>query len=418
MMCASAVCLILTLLIFSYEVLGEDTYEEHLRINSLSNGLLHAKFDFITTTDHSTIKSGHFNMFPKSLGEIVEKYRVQELELSLTQGMWRYQLWSIPTRDSAYPSGASVLAIFHPSVSDVDKEWKGLVNSLAGLTCASLSFVDETNSVSPKYSLHPRGAVKSDKPFHNSMLRYAVLAEENVCTENLTPFKKLLPCAGRAGLSSLLAAKPLFDSHYDSISIALRPICSNKECTRTHLELRQTVSVVMNYFSNGVPQKEWSLRTLFGIQSTKSCHLASKSDIALSVPRTAALDPSPTEKSVEGDKLIAKYPFTNKIRVTDDTNARYAPQPKPSFYAHRFLGGYGQDQGSLVCEITNWNEESVQIVYTESIPWYLRVYLHTLSIKANNQTITPKKVVSYLFVQRLCVGCGTSLYYVVQLVCF
>lgn len=373
----------------------DDTYEEHLAIDSLGNGLLHAKFDFVTTTDHSTLLNGHFNLFPKSLGEIIRKYHIQELDLSLTQGIWRYPIWGIPSHGSANPSGASLLAIFEESVSDVNREWKGLVNSLAGMTCASLNFIDETNSVSPLYTLYPQGAIRADKPFQNSLLRYAVLAQENVCTENLTPFKKLLPCVGRAGLSAFLAAKPLFDSHYNSISLTVRPMCSNKECTQTHLELRQSVSTVLNYFSHGSPQKEWSVRSLFGARKQQNCHLASKSDINLNVPASATLVPNPVEEKRRDDRLTARYEFTDKIRVLDDVSAKFVPRPKPSLYAHRYMGGYGQEQGKLVCEITNGNEEPVQIVYTEYIPWYLRVYLHTLTIKNSNRDIAPKKVRAY-----------------------
>ena len=52
-------------------------------------------------------------------------------------------------------------------------------------------------------------------------------------------------------------------------------------------------------------------------------------------------------------------------------------------YAHRYLSGYGQEEGSIVCEITNHHDEPVQIVYMEYLPWFTRVYLHTL--KAENE---------------------------------
>lgn len=74
----------------------------------------------------------------------------------------------------------------------MDEGWKGLTNALAGLLCASLNFVDASNSMSPEFTFRPTGV--TDKPVNSSHLRYSSLPREIVCTENLTPFKKLLPC--------------------------------------------------------------------------------------------------------------------------------------------------------------------------------------------------------------------------------
>ena len=80
----------------------------------------------------------------------------------------------------------------------VDDEWKGLTNALAGLFCASLNFVNPANSVSPEYTFRPTGVVDRSggvvDSVNSSHLRYSSLPREIVCTENLTPFKKLLPC--------------------------------------------------------------------------------------------------------------------------------------------------------------------------------------------------------------------------------
>lgn len=58
----------------------------------------------------------HFHLFPRSLGEILYKYNVQELHFSLTQGLWRYEKWGYPIRSA--PSGAELWAIFKGNVSE------------------------------------------------------------------------------------------------------------------------------------------------------------------------------------------------------------------------------------------------------------------------------------------------------------
>ena len=59
-------------------------------------------------------------------------YSVQELSLSLTQGVWRHASWGYPVTPA--PPGASVRARFLPSVATdtVDYSWEGFTEGLAG----------------------------------------------------------------------------------------------------------------------------------------------------------------------------------------------------------------------------------------------------------------------------------------------
>jgi len=75
----------------------------------------------------------------------------------------------------------------------IDKTWKELAGALSGLLCASLNFIDSSNSLNPEFTFRPAGIVSSTAA-NSSYLRYATLPREIVCTENLTPWKKLLPC--------------------------------------------------------------------------------------------------------------------------------------------------------------------------------------------------------------------------------
>ena len=83
-------------------------------------------------------------------------------------------------------------------LSSVDATWMELINVLSGLFCASLNFMDGAATVSPKFSFRPQG-VTSGHYLHRfgHLLRYSALPRETVCTENLTPWKKLLPCTAK-----------------------------------------------------------------------------------------------------------------------------------------------------------------------------------------------------------------------------
>lgn len=123
-------------------------------------------------------------------------------------------------------------------------QWLTLTNALSGLFCASLNFIDSTRTTRPVMSFQPTG----DHPNTNSSdlhLLHGALPREVVCTENLTPFLKLLPCKGKAGISSLLDGHKLFDASWQSMSIDVRPVCppSGAECV---LEITQTIDMVLD----------------------------------------------------------------------------------------------------------------------------------------------------------------------------
>ncbi len=97
-------------------------------------------------------------------------------------------------------------------VTNLDKAWTKLVNGLSGQFCASLNFLDTTQAVSPKWSFQPRGITpygfnSSEAAEH---FRSGTLPGENVCTENLTPWKKLLPCESKRGMTLISGSQPFF----------------------------------------------------------------------------------------------------------------------------------------------------------------------------------------------------------------
>lgn len=101
----------------------------------------------------------------------------------------------------------------------VDERWKGLRNALAGLFCASIGSLDELRTTSPAYAFRPEGALPRFSTNQTHRLRYASLPSEHVCTENLTPFLKLLPCKSSAGIASLLNPHRLFDADWHGMGI-------------------------------------------------------------------------------------------------------------------------------------------------------------------------------------------------------
>jgi phosphatidylinositol glycan class T len=121
--------------------------------------------------------------------------------------------------------------------------WFALTNALSGLFCASLNFIDTTRTIRPVKTFEPEG-VHPASMLPNLQLLHGALPHEVVCTENLTPFLKLLPCKGKAGISSLLDGHKLFDASWQVMAIDIRPVCSEDEVCL--LEIEQTVDMVLD----------------------------------------------------------------------------------------------------------------------------------------------------------------------------
>ncbi|VDP32366.1 unnamed protein product [Soboliphyme baturini] len=168
-----------------------DTYDEELVASHLPDGSILASLRFSMLKD--TDLGDHYNMFPMALGEVLRRYDVTELHLSMSQGFWRHRFWGYT--DPSVPTGAQLVAWFeNRNASGVDQKWKGLIHALTGLFCASLSQINSQLTVRPQQTHRMRGVSSSVIGNDSRFVRYGVLPSENVCTENLTPWKKLLPC--------------------------------------------------------------------------------------------------------------------------------------------------------------------------------------------------------------------------------
>ena len=101
---------------------------------------------------------------------------------------------------------SSFCSLFSSEFS-VDNTWKELVNTLSGLFCSSLNFLDAKATVAPRWSFRPRGITLSGYATFAKYVRYGALPREIVCTENLTPWKKLLPCDSKVSGKCIFTAQ-------------------------------------------------------------------------------------------------------------------------------------------------------------------------------------------------------------------
>lgn len=339
----------------------------------------------------------HTHLVARPLAEIFQKYDLKELHVSLTNGLWRYENWGYPVVDAA--PGAELWAWFdskHRTVKEIDDQWKELCGVLSGLFCASLSFIDHTNTVRPKYTFRPAFSTPRKVSLNDSthQIRYATLPREIVCTENLTPWKKLLPVHPHEGLLSLLQSGFIHTTNYHSLGLHVRRLALNTKQSETSelMEIRQTVNLVFDkkIVSGG---RDWSMRKMFGQGLNGASEMAASSTVYVDISdEKFRLTPHPTRviSSLRGGTTThlavydvkAEFPHQMfSVAAVYDENDNSVPVfQSPPLYANRFLLGIGQERGKIVTKITNTHWTPLNVILQENLPWFVPVYLHTLRI--------------------------------------
>lgn len=179
-------------------------FEESLDLTPLPENFLLASFQFMMESDSFSIDKNendsdqysHYTVFPKSVGPIMSNTNTRQLHLRFTHGLWDSQDWGqLPHAGlKAGGSGVELWAIIEShSKEEAFHSWIKLANSLSGMFCASINFIDSSKTTFPVSSFLPSDD-ETIPLFHegnNLYLIRAALANEPICTENLTPFIKL-----------------------------------------------------------------------------------------------------------------------------------------------------------------------------------------------------------------------------------
>ena len=90
----------------------EEFFGEELLIRPLPDGNVLAHLQF--TNSYYLNKSEpnlHFSLFPKPLAQIIDKFDVENLQLTFTQGRWNGEEWGAPILDA--PHGVQLISSFY-----------------------------------------------------------------------------------------------------------------------------------------------------------------------------------------------------------------------------------------------------------------------------------------------------------------
>jgi phosphatidylinositol glycan class T len=139
----------------------------------------------------------------------------------------------------------------------------------------------------------------------------------------------------------------------------------------------------------------WTIKQIFGRAIKGDCPINDETafeslPICLHAPkeRIAQASTNPegqkwdSQKS-ESENLTCFRPPTNGAEFNLDLPEQFVenklPLPSPKLHAYRSITGYGQEHGGIQSVLTNPSQtETLDVLYLESLPWYMKPYLHTL----------------------------------------
>ncbi|KAL9239128.1 hypothetical protein vseg_013477 [Gypsophila vaccaria] len=426
-----------------------EEFNEELLLKPLPDRKVLAHFSFDSSIGFGSAFEGgsHLILFPKSIFQLVHKYHIKELELSFTQGRWNYERWGgfdpISSKN-AKPPGVELWAVFDASPSEVDALWKNLTHTLSGLFCASINFLESSTSYSA-----PEWGFRAS----SGHLRYGTLPREAVCTENLTPWLKLLPCRDKAGLSELMDRPSIYRGFYHSQRLHLVSSGFSSDNLSSGIQLDQSLTVVLQPANQGVKsspkQPNWSFSSIFGRTVTNRCVLAKSSNMYLQIDRDLIF--TLKDKSIYRDDAISESNLLNSVfelsSAPDKMISEASELPRDNLsilylyliekhvdaepfdfaltwklpvvwsssqaplLANRFLMGSGNERGAIVITLTSVGhiqnvEDSetsedkcnVRVNVFQVVPWYVKVYYHTLRVFVDGQMQLAADVIEKMYV--------------------
>lgn len=363
-----------SLLVLASHAIGSSTskrddFTENLYIQPLPDGYVYYNFEFTTKT---TAKNSHFELFPRPIAQLATESGIDELYVTLTQGRWLRETWGPAPNNTETPTGAEMWAWWPTSstVSNItlSERWSTLRNAISGLICASFSTMNDELSSSPSPIVQSGISAKTLSTTKRECI-HGSLPKEATCTENLTPWVRLLPCRDRAGVGALLNPLHLFDVSYHAMSF--RALNDPVEGTVT---LKQTLSIVKKRNSN-----QQNLSDMFPLLAhqtrpdprggVRACPLASESIITVAGSESRNL-------ADEKDSVNFVIPEASK-KVNNDVTV------------HRFVTGHGQVGGGLRTVVRNLRESgSVKVVLFQSFPFFVRPYFSSLTATLNGAPVT------------------------------
>lgn len=146
--------------------------------------------------------------------------------------------------------------------------------------------------------------------------------------------------------------------------------------------------------------QDWSISQIFGRTMKGTCPLADPSvpSVCLQIPDSRSVYTTEGTAEIKNpDKLSRCFditPSSDFELMLPLPSAPSAPEvvtpDTPLLYAERSFTGHGQERGGVQTILRNPSATSpVEFIYMESLPWFMRIYLHTIQARVEGNASVP-----------------------------
>lgn len=408
---------------------------EHLEIKPLQGGNILMSFNFeanrTTELYPSSKEITYYDVFPKALGSILKSTNTRELHLRFGHGWYDSDLNGklVANGNLSGGTGVEIWAFIEANSEDEAFEyWVQLANSLSGLFCASFNSIDSAVTTKPEQLFQKESNIDTNSNLLGQLYHFrSALPREPICTENLTPFLKLLPTKGKQGISSLLSGNKMFNAEWTSMSIDILTNCEDGGVDNCTQSLKQAINLILNvpkvkdknkypipkptpgaelkcdpsrihdlyncFPLVESPDLDFTFLDLFGKVIRGGSLVASKPstvcfDIDLNNWEIGHLSLQPPDQFYMDEKLCFSLLTSDEYNVSFKTHdsSKVNNIEQPPFQASRSLSGYSQESGGFRLDFFNPTEGDQVIVIFQALPWFVKLYTHSLVLTVTNKS--------------------------------
>jgi phosphatidylinositol glycan class T len=115
--------------------------------------------------------------------------------------------------------------------------------------------------------------------------------------------------------------------------------------------------------------------------------LSSETKVTVKMPKNAQYSLNGGVRT--GDITVFELEKNKSLNIAVEWNSKepdYRNPHKAPLRTYRRIGGSGQERGTLLVDFINDSNYPTEIKYFESIPWILKMYLHTLKVVDENNS--------------------------------
>ena len=149
--------------------------------------------------------------------------------------------------------------------------------------------------------------------------------------------------------------------------------------------------------------QSWTLAEIFGRHMEGSCLVEDVASICLHVPEDRETLSPPDAIEEREDAGDSRCFIINPTEPFEMVLSHLGPQTfnahaSPALYASRSIIGHGQERGGVQSLLTNPSTtEAIDFIYFESLPWFMKPYLHTLKARISTSPHHDSSIVKDTF---------------------